>query len=465
MDSGHLVGGIDIGSSSMKWTIYDYKARQVVDSGKNQYPEGFFKPDAIDVDSIFEMFREQFHHIVDENVSAVGLSCMAPVLIAVDSNFESLLSIPYNSSRGSEFFNEFSSFDFKKHTLNPLNIQMFPQKILWCRSHMPDELKEAAHFIDLNGFLFNKIHRNERSTPVQDIATASEWGLVDVPSRDWWGSLVEMLKIGNKLPELVGSEYARTIDGVDLCIGTVDTMVSSLGSIGTGKNQIFVSNGSTLCAGFVSGRPVVTDRLYCDIYFSGKYLINGCNSQFYTLLEFAKNVFDLNINIDEIDSSPTNVIFIPYLQGERCPLFNTNIRGGFYGFDSTTTREDMANSIVHALAYLSVDMFNNLIEVADGKMDEVVAGGGLTKKLIGSIASSISGLNYRISSYDTGTLGAAIIALKHTGAIANYPDDVNGFIRDTGTVLPAIPSLKAHIRNFEKFVEIREMLKDITPLR
>ncbi len=464
MGSGHLVGGIDIGSSSMKWTIYDYKTRQIVDSGRNRYPEGFFKPDAIDVDNIFEMFREQFHQVSRENVSAVGLSCMAPVLIAVDSNFESLLSIPYNSSAGSELFGEFSSFDFKKHTLNPLNVQMFPQKILWCGSHMPDELEETAYFIDLNGFLFNKIQLDEDSTPLQDIATASEWGLVDVPSRDWWGSLVEMLKIGSKLPELVSPEYSRTIDGVDLCIGTVDTMVSSLGSIGTGENQIFVSNGSTLCAGFVSGRPVVTDRLYCDIYFSDKYLINGCNSQFYTLLEFAKKVLDLDIDIDKIGSSPTNVIFIPYLQGERCPLFNTNIRGGFYGFDTNTTREDMAASIVHSLGYLSADMLNNLIEFADGNMDGVVAGGGLTKRLIGSIASSISGMNYRISSYDTGTLGAAIIALKHTGAIANYPDDISDFVRDTGTVLPAIPSLKAHFRNFEKFLEIRELLKDIAPL-
>ncbi len=463
MGSAHLVGGIDIGSSSMKWTIYDYRARQVVDAGKKRYPYDLVKPDTIDVDGIFTMFREQFQRMAAENVSAVGLSCMAPIMIAVDSNFESLLSIPYNSLAGSELFGEIGSFDFKKHTLNPLNVQMFPQKILWGRNNLPDKMREAAHFVDLNGFLFNKMWRNGGGTPLQDIATAAEWGLVDVPSGDWWSSLVEHLGIRGKLPKLVRPEYSRNVDGVSLCIGTVDTLVSSLGAIGTAENHIFASNGSTLCAGFVSRRPVVTDRLYCDLYFSGRYLINGCNSQYFTLLEFAKRVLDLDIDVDEIESSPTGLIFIPYLQGERCPIFDTDIRGGFYGFGPTTTRADIATSIAHALAYLSADMFNNLIEIADGAIDEVVAGGGLTKKLIGSIASTISGLNYRICNYDTGTLGAAIMALKATGVIADYPADASAFIHDEGTVLPATPSLKAHIGNYRKFIEIRERLKGIKP--
>ncbi len=457
--TGKLFGGIDVGSSSIKTSIIDAGTGKIISARKRRYRGDMLAGNSVQVNEIYSEFIKEIGSLSNEGVTSIGLSCMAPILIPVDSNFESLTAIPYNSLLGSEFFGKNLNFNFRRINFNSPNAQMFPQKILWLRKNSPEVLEEASYIVDLNAYLLGRVCGKHEGTPVQDYPTAVEWGLVDSRKRDWWKPVAEKLGIRAKLPELVEPEFAIDIGDTRLCIGTVDTLVSSLGAIGLDSSLLFVSNGSTLCAGFVSKKPVITDNLYCDAYFSGRYLIDGCNSQFSTVLDFAERLFRTKIDINDVDEKPTEVTFMPYLTGERCPLFNTSLRGGFYGFNAETSIDDIKKSVVHSLAYLTIDMLDAVIKLS-GRRREIVVGGGVGGRTIGPIVATVAGMNYNFLNYDPGSVGAALIAMKSSSTIASYPLRTFRYIGgETETYTPD-RSLNAHAAAYERFTKLRRKLEN-----
>ena len=454
-----LIAGVDIGSSSIKWAIYYSANGKILDSGSIRYPHGTFDKDNIDVNTIAHIYLRLLNNLNDRGVSYVGMSTMAPILVCINSEKLPLTGIPYNSLQGSEFLQELDYDYIRKITLNVPNVQFFYQKIKWMEKHVKNILSATKWIVDLNGFLFTKINRNSEM-PVQDVNTALEWGLLNHKTFFWESYMVENLGIANKLPELVSPEYSCEYKNMVISIGTVDTIVSALGSIGIDSNKFFISNGSTLCAGFVSENPLNVKTLYNDIYFEGKYLINGCNSQYSTILEWAERNFKRSIDINKIDMNPRNVIFLPYLEGERCPIFNTEIRAGFYGIDKWTTNNDMIASIVHSLAYLSVDMIDNLLMYGEGdrQFNGIIAGGGMSKINIGSVVAALTNLRYEIAGMEPTTLGAMLIAMRSNGMIDRYPTTTKSYGLKIDYEIEPNTSVLTHKKSYEQFKKYRDSI-------
>ena len=455
-----LVGGIDIGSSSMKWTVYDPGNWKMMQTGSVRYPKGIFLDNSVDVEYVYRLFKKHLDMLRSMNVEWIGLSSMAPVLIFTDSKWAVYSSIPYNSLSGSEYFSELDVFEFSSVTGNPLNVQMFPQKILLMAKKSEKILKKASLIVDLNGYLLSRITGSRQDGPVEDINTALEWGMIDIRRRQWWNEIVDYLNLSEKMPDIVAPEYSRTYRGANICIGTVDTIVSALGSIGMSKEKSFSTSGSTLCAGFVSEKYGKSRRLYNDYYFEDKFLINGCNSQYSTILDWAEELLGMRIDVDKTDLDRKLPIFLPYLSGERCPLFDTRIRGGFYGMSRSTDRSDLAASVVASLAYLAVDMMNALDKEAKTRLKTMVAGGSLTKSNLGSIISDLTGKDYWILDYDPATLGASLIGAKAGNLIDCYPDDLSKYSakvrRLTGK--PENGIHRHHLAGFRDYTRLRDMI-------
>lgn len=457
MEKNGTVAGIDIGSSSIKWAIYNPKNKRILESGNIRYPQGTFGKDNIDVNAISNIYMELLNRLNDLGVLYAGTSCMAPVLVCVNSSKFPLTGIPYNSLQGSEFLQELDYEYIRNATLNVPNVQFFYQKIKWLNKNFSSILSGTKWILDLNGFLFSKINEADE-TPVQDINTALEWGFVNGKTRTWESPIVNGLGIENKLPKLVEPEYSARYRNMSVSIGTVDTIVSALGSLGMDHNKFFISNGSTLCAGFISEHPHNVKTLYNDMYFDGKFLINGCNSQYSTVIDWAERNFKRSIDVNKIDTTPRSVTFLPYLEGERCPVFDTNIRAGFYGIDKWTTNEDMIASIVHSLAYLTTDMVENLITCGDQEQqfNGIVAGGGMSKHNIALIVASLTNLRYEIAGIEPTTLGSILIAMKSNNLIEKYPETTKRYGLKIEYAVQPNTNIMSHINSYGQFKKFRD---------
>ncbi|WMT50502.1 MAG: hypothetical protein RE471_05845 [Ferroplasma sp.] len=77
---------------------------------------------------------------------------------------------------------------------------------------------------------------------MQDINTALEWGLLNSKTMEWELQTVQELEIETRLPELVQPEYSCEYRNMAVSIGTVDTIVSAMGSISLDPNKFFITN-------------------------------------------------------------------------------------------------------------------------------------------------------------------------------------------------------------------------------
>jgi xylulokinase len=431
----------------------------VISLGRLRYPANTFLQNSVDVKAIAKLFLKLTRNLSSQGVKYAGLSSMAPIMILADVNGEPVSAIPYNSLLGSEYIAEFNEEDFRKKTLNVPNVQMFQQKIMWFKHNNPNVLQKARSIMDLNSYLVSK-YQEKPTAPVQDVNTALEWGLIDASKRDWDYEAAQSLAIDHMLPQLVTPEFTTSNKGMSVSLGTVDTLVSALGSVGMDQDKMFLSNGSTLCAGFISETPLETRHMYNDFFFDGKYLVNGCNSQFSTIIDWAERNFRKRINVNDVDMVPRNSIFLPYLEGERSPLFDTNIRGALFDLDKSSTNDDIIAAAVHSLSYISVDMIEHLKLMGDRLFTSVIAGGGLSKRNLASIISALTGLDYEITGVEPTTIGAILIAMRGNGLIKQYPRNTEEYgLRIEGRVHPNT-NLLVHERNYKKFIKFREMLQN-----
>lgn len=456
MSKNKLIAGVDVGSSSIKWAVYDLEDMELLRAGNVRYPKGTFEKDNVNVDVVADTYLHILNILDKMEVSYVGMSTMAPILICMNSEKIALTGIPYNSLLGAEFLSDLDADTSRDTTLNVPNVQFFYQKIKWIKKNATNIFTATRWLVDLNGFLLEKLE-NTKNRPVQDINTALEWGLLNYKTMTWEPSIVMELGIENRLPELVQPEYSCKYRNMVVSIGTVDTIVSALGSIGTDSNKFFITNGSTLCAGYVSRTPVKSNTLYNDLYFQGKYLINGCNSQYSTILDWAESNFKRSIDVNRIDMNPRAITFLPYLEGERCPIFNTEIRAGFYGIDKWSTNDDMIAAIVHSMAYLSVDMIENLMMSNEGEhhFNGIIAGGGMSKVNIGSIVATLTNLRYEITGIEPTTLGACLISMKGNGIIDNYSTGKYHLLKIEQKIKPDT-SILTHKISYDRFKKFRD---------
>jgi xylulokinase len=465
MSKNKLIAGVDVGSSSIKWAVYNLEDMELLRSGNVRYPKGTFEKDNVNVDVVADTYLHILNILDKMEVSYVGMSTMAPILICMNSEKIALTGIPYNSLLGAEFLSDLDADASRDITLNVPNVQFFFQKIKWIKKNAGNIFTATRWLVDLNGFLLEKLEHT-KNRPVQDVNTALEWGLLNYKTMTWEPSIVMELGIENKLPELVQPEYSCKYRNMVVSIGTVDTIVSALGSIGTDSNKFFITNGSTLCAGYVSRTPVKSNTLYNDLYFEGRYLINGCNSQYSTILDWAESNFKRSIDVNRIDMNPRAITFLPYLEGERCPIFNTQIRAGFYGIDKWSTNDDMIAAIVHSMAYLSVDMIENLMMSNEGEhhFNGIIAGGGMSKVNIGSIVASLTNLRYEITGIEPTTLGACLISMKGNGIIDNYSTGKYHLLKIEHKIKPDT-SILTHKISYDRFKKFRDStLRTLTDL-
>ncbi len=102
-------------------------------------------------------------------------------------------------------------------------------------------------------------------------------------------------------------------------------------------------------------------------------------------------------------------LFLPYLNGERAPVFDPNARGVFFGLDKTHTKADMAYAVLEGTAFSVCHVAEHLGELPEGPV--LIGGGAAEFELPGVIKATLLGRELcTLCEFDTSALGAAMVA-------------------------------------------------------
>jgi len=181
----------------------------------------------------------------------------------------------------------------------------------------------------------------------------------------------------SKITKEVAEAFNLKEDVIVITAG-VDFYVNILGSRAN-KNGVMcdragTSDGLNLCC----DRPIkIEGLLNYEHPIKGKYNVSGMISTTGAAVDWIKEVLnlkDMNYNdfykLAENSKSESNLIFLPYLSGERAPIWDPNAKGVMFGLGLDSGSAEVANAVVIGTCLALKDVIKTM-EEHGANIDEI----------------------------------------------------------------------------------------------
>lgn len=169
-----------------------------------------------------------------------------------------------------------------------------------------------------------------------------------------------------------------------------------------------------------------------------------------------------NALAEQVSPGSDGLVFLPYMAGERSPIWDPNAKGVFYGLDFGKTKGHIIRSAMEGVAY-SLKHNLDIAESAGAHVKELLAVGGCANSALWmQIKSDITGKSLAVPFSDTATtLGAALLAGVGVGMYENFEDAVAQTVKITRKYEPNTENHEVYMKNYETYLGLYENLKEL----
>lgn len=350
---------------------------------------------------------------VNEEIEGIGFSGHGPSLILVSSKGEALTDIiTWKDNSASESANDLRSFvkDFKK---DGTCFEAKLYKLFREQNELFSGNIKALYPKDYVIFLLT-------GRMVIDYPTASTLAFFN-PDNRLFDTFTSGIPI-DLFPEIIESweEAGRTSgDFADKCginintpiiCGGPDAWCEALGAGAIEDGMMVDGSGTSTC--ITCCRNEEDSELFHVI--PGKSLDIETMSFTGASISWLMNI--LNIDLSEIKKInsvlPVPIIYLPYLDGERSPVWDEKASGSFTGLSSDHSSEDLIKSVLQGISFGTRQCIELVGYTVDYKTTGIRAvGGGANNRALLQYKSDITGARFfSMKVADAAPLGAMIIA-------------------------------------------------------
>jgi xylulokinase len=498
--------GIDIGTTSCKVGLYDLKGNMVAQTFQSyptyqpapheieQNPEHWWKAVMMAIGQLRLRVKAKISSIV-----GIGLSGQTPTQVFIDRKGKILRpAIIWRDTRsvkeaqwirkviGRKRMEKFLGMDL------PIQPNLPPARLLWLKKNEPQILNRTFKILQAKDFIGYKL---------TGCFFSDRWcskGMVNLKTGRVAGEFFEVLGISEDIVpeiykpyEVVGKVRKNTGNvigipgGIPVVAGWSDALCGMLatGSLSkpgvafniTGTSEIVglaVSSLPKFTYGLMSIPATITETvsvLYGPTQSGGDSLKWAGEA----LLGLKEKVSPEGLSLTGLDSllrqaesiipGSNGMVFLPYLEGERAPIWDANAKGLFIGITRTHIRAHFIRSILEGVAY----SVRHLLEIAEKcSATEVkkirIAGGGAKIDLWNQIRADVTGKCIeKLQVVETGTLGAAMLASLGIGASKSISEVSKQMVHVIGLVKPEREYTKQYDKMFKIYKRLYPLLKPI----
>ncbi len=154
------------------------------------------------------------------------------------------------------------------------------------------------------------------------------------------------------------------------------------------------------------------------------------------------------------------VVFLPYMSGERTPIWDPDAKGVFYGLDFSKTKGHLVRAAMEGVAY-SVRHNLEAAEEAGASVKVLRSMGGSANSLLWTqMKSDITGKPIQVPDSDTATtLGAAILAGVGVGLYRDFEEAVDKTVTVKRVHEPNQEVKAAYDKGYEIYLELYRNLR------
>lgn len=444
--------GIDIGTGSTKAVALDLKYQPIATC--QQYYEthspipGYSEQDPEVIwQALIRCLNEMLNTQGDLPL-AIGFSSAMHSLIAVDEKGSALAPMmTWGDSRSAAIAQELKAsdegMDIYRITGTPLHSMSPLCKLIWLKKNRPDVFFEAHKFISIKEYVWYQLFNEFKI----DHSIASATGLFDVQARIWSTKAMDAAGItADRLSAPVGTGYAKRglspsamllsrLHDIPFVIGASDGCLANLGTFATEPGVAALTIGTSGAVRVRSTRPVYSEEMiFSYVLDEQTYICGGpVNNGGIALQWLLKNVLDkedispedyetLIAGVATVDPGSKGLLFLPYLNGERAPIWDTASCGTFFGLRLHHQQLHLARAVLEGICYALKDVLDSVEQCAGPVRQLNVSGGFVHSSIWMQMLADITGKELvLIHAEDASAVGAAYLTIKAINLETKYP--------------------------------------------
>ena len=486
-----LLLGVDIGTSSCKTALFDPEGK-VVAQGGCEYPVSYPRKGWAEQDPAqwWEGVCRAVREMISDNgidpaeIAGIGTDGQSWSAIALDREGNVLCPTPiWTDTRSEEICRETEDRLTAEKLFglcgNPAKPGYTWPKILWYRKHRPEVFEKTEKILQSNSYIVYRM----TGEITQDISQGYGLACFDMRKGCWDEEMCETLGIPRRmLPEIVPCHQIvgkLTVDaakqmglreGIPVAAGGLDAACGTLGagvvSPGQTQEQGGQAGGMSICIDQYAADP----RLILGFHVvPGRWLLQGGTTGGGGALKWLRETMCPELSFAEMSAlaetaepGSGGVTFLPYMAGERSPIWDPKACGVFFGLNFGVTRAQMIRACMEGVAY---SLRHNLETAAEAGARAGVLramGGSANSRIWTQIKADVTGCGIEVPGSDTATtLGAAMLAGVGTGVWQGFEEAARQTIRVNRTYEPDPAVKEIYDRGYETYRKLYGNLKDL----
>lgn len=365
-------------------------------------------------------------------VKAIGLSGQMHGATLLDKNGELLRpAILWNDGRS---FAECQALEHQVANSRELtgNIMMpgfTAPKLLWVKNNEPDIFDKVNKVLLPKDYLRYKMSGDFAS----DMSDSAGTMWLNVAKRDWDDALLSATGLtrkhmpdlfeGDEITGILSEEIAEQwgMSSVPIVAGAGDNAAGAIGVGITQPKQAMLSLGTSgvyfaVSDGFV-GNPESALHSFCHAlprtWHAMSVILSAASClDWVASLTGQPDVGSMLKEVEQSADRESNVIFLPYLSGERTPHNDPNAKGVFFGMTHSTTKLELALAVLEGVGFALADGLDALHATSLVPEEVNLIGGGAKSEFWRQMLADITNMNlvYRVGGEVGPALGAARLA-------------------------------------------------------
>ena len=506
-----LLVGVDVGTTNLKVLAIDPDTMQQVAHAarpvETDVPEpGYAEQDA---EEIWQLLRTCMGELTTEVAAAgrtIGALCFSTAmhsLLAVDETGQPITpALIWSDNRASEQAAALKKEqgDLYKTIGVPIHPMLPLCKLVWFGEHQPRLLKRASRWLSIKEYLWWKLTGRYEV----DYAMATATGLFDSQKAGWHPAALKLAGVNSDqlslpvntthvvsyaaLPEQI---VPGLLPGTLLVIGASDGCLANLGAGAVEPGITTITIGTSGAVRRTSVRPIrdAHSRLFSyplyrhenqpsaaqqnavqpdktGVNLSDWYVVGGPTNNGANVLEWVsekltqQDVPTVLASAATIAPGSDGLLFLPYLQGERAPLWDATARGSYRNLDWQHTQAHMVRAALEGVMF-NLRQIELLLARHTGPTRVIHANGGFAQSAFWvQMMADVFGVPVRLNaSNESGAIGAVLLARLALSFGNGQPVSLSDLTRqiEFGTTFQPDPERhKVYVQSFKTFQSLIE---------
>jgi xylulokinase len=443
--------GLDVGTSGVK-AIAITRSGEIVASAEESYPLSTPKPGWAEQDPAdwLRASRRALKRLPD---GPLGLSGQMHGLVALGARGRVVRpAILWNDQRTGEECAEIERTIGLERLISLTGNRALTgftlPKLLWLRRHEPESYSRIVKIMLPKDYIRLMISAELAA----DVSDASGTLLFDVRARRWSEEVCDALEIpGEWLPPVLESTVAAGAG--DQAAGALGVGIVEPGAV----SVVLGTSGVVFSAlpGYAPD-PQARVHVFCHAvpgtWHAMGVMLSAAGSLSWLRRVLGADYAALDDEAARWEPGAEGLLFAPYLQGERTPHADPDVRGAFTGLSLRHDRGALARAVLEGVAYGLRDSLELLRALGVEPTVGRVSGGGARSDLWLKIVASVLNLPLERTESEAGAaFGAAMLAGVRAGVFADAAEAVARCVRVEGRIEPEPGWVEAYDEGYERF--------------